>query len=133
MGKFIHLNAAIECNSAEIISRKITYSSALKIGNIGICFTYKCSRNSEAKIIKELSPKISKYCYESKLDLNDILESDSLHVIVNKTKPYSVDLINHSGRHKAQTFTTKEFTFAKISKQLNNIPEISPELKFTLK
>ncbi len=65
MAKFVHINCAIECTSAEVISRDIRRSSILNIKNIGLCFAYKCGKNSEAKILKELNPKKSIYCEES--------------------------------------------------------------------
>lgn len=133
MAKYVHLNSAIECNSAEVISRDIKRSSFLKIKDIGLCFTYKCSRNSEAKILKELSPKTSIYCEESYLDLDDMIESENIFVIINKNKPYVPEKLNHSGRHKAQIFTLKEFTFARITKQISGIPNLVPEKKITLK
>jgi len=122
-------NSTIECNSAKIISRKITPSSFLNIPNIGRCFTYKCSRNSEAVIKKELDPKEPIYNHNSLLNIDTKLECELLFVAVNKIKPYSFIKINHTGRHKAQTFTTKEYTYAKISKQISNIPQLdSPRI-----
>jgi len=123
--KEVHENSSIECISATIISRKIVPSAFIEILNIGRCFTYKCSRNSEAVIVKELSPKKPKFNELSNLNKADKLECDNLFVAVNKNKPYSPDLINHSGRHKAQTFTTKEYTMARITRQIFNIPALS--------
>jgi hypothetical protein len=122
----------MECLSAEVISRKIVPSSFLNINKYGKCFTYKCSRNSEAKILKELEPKVAIYNKYSHLCFGTILECDKLFVIVNKNKPYTADKINHSGRHKSQIFITKEFTIAKISQQFHNIPEIDPPIEFCL-
>lgn len=116
----------MECAAAEVISRKIVPSSFIEINSVGKCFTYKCSRNSESLILKSLSPKEALYNECSYLDEGDKLECENLFVAVNKRKPYKFDKINHSGRHKAQTFTTKEYTMAKISKQLSSIPELIP-------
>ena len=133
MAKYVHLNSAIECDSAEIISRDIRRSSILNIRNIGLCFTYKCSKNSEAKILKELNPKNAIYCEESYLDLDDIIESENIYALINKKKPYIQEKLNHTGRHKAQTFTSKEFTFAQITRQISGIPDLVPQKKITLK
>ena len=133
MAKYVRINCAIECNSAEIISRDIRRSSLLNIKNVGLCFTCKCSKNSEAKIIKELVPKTSIYCEQSYLEQDDVLESENIYVIINKKKPYTPEKLNHSGRHKAQTFLSKEFTFAQITKQISGIPTILPPLTLTFK
>jgi hypothetical protein len=128
--KIVYDNCSIECISAEIISRQIIPSSYLEINNIGKCLTYKCKRNSEASILKELIPKEAKVNQNSYLDISSKVECESLFVAVCKNKPYKLDVINHSGRHKAQYMKTDEFTFAKISKQLNNIPQANPEIEF---
>jgi len=133
MAKYVHFNSAIECDSAEIISRDIVKSALLKVEKIGLCFGYKCSRNSEAKIIKELKPKESIYCNESFLNKDDVLEAENIYVLINKAKPYTPYKINHTGRHKAQTFTSKEFTFAKITKRISGIPELKIPLTLTEK
>lgn len=125
--KQVHENSTIECDSAEIIARKIVPSSYIEIDSVGRCFTYKCYRNSEAKIIKELKPKQAIYNENSSLNEGDILECEQLFVAVNKNKPYTPDKINHSGRHKANIFKTKEYTMAKISLRIFNIPELTPK------
>jgi hypothetical protein len=119
-------NTTIECLSAQVISRKIIPSSFLNIPTVGKCFTFKCSRNSEALIIKELIPKKAIYNKNSILCCDTKLECELLFIAVNIKKPYRLSKINHTGRHKAQTFTTKEYTFAKISKQIHNIPLLDP-------
>jgi hypothetical protein len=128
--KIVLDNSSIECLSADIISRFILPSSFLEIKTIGKCLTYKCKRNSEATILKVLNPKNAVVNSNSHLDLNIKLECENLFVAVNKIKPYKYDVINHSGRHKAQQMITGEFTFAKISKQLNSIPIAIPPIQF---
>lgn len=127
--KSVYNNASIECDSAEIISRKVIHSAFIELPNIGKCFSYKCSLNSEATIKKESNPKEAKVNQHSLLDLESKLECDKLFVAVKKNKPYKLCLINLTGRHKAQTFVTDEFTFAKITLQLSNIPNLHPELE----
>lgn len=122
--KAIELNATIECVAAEVIARKIIPSAFTEIPNIGKCFTYKCSLNSEATIEKELEPKEALVYQRSMLTAGDLLESDGLFVAVKCRRPYTnFGLTNHSHRHKAQTFKTREFTLAKISRMIQNIPE----------
>jgi hypothetical protein len=128
--KIVYDNSSIECLSADVISRFILPSSFLEIKTIGKCLTYKCKRNSEATILKELDPKNAVVNSNSHLDLNVKLECENLYIAINKTKPYKYDLVNHSGRHKAQQMVTNEFTFAKISKQIPNIPQAIPPIQF---
>lgn len=127
--KLVHNNSSIECNSAEIVSRKILPSAFIELNNIGRCFSYKCSLNSEATIKEEIVPKNPLVNQNSNLDKETKLECDKLFVAVKKSKPYKLCKINFTGRHKAQTFTTDKFTFAKISLQLSNIPQLSPQLE----
>ncbi|GAA4137928.1 hypothetical protein GCM10022216_14500 [Sphingobacterium kyonggiense] len=131
--KLVHNNNCIECFSAEIISRKIVPGTFLNLKNIGKVFTYKCSRNSEATIKKELLPKKPLYNNNSFLDLETKLECDRLFVIVRAKKPYDKDLKNHTHRHKAQSFLTDDFTFAQITYQLKNIPLLATGIKLDIK
>ena len=128
--KLVYDNSSIECFSAEIISRQILPSSFIEYENVGKCFTYKCKRNSEASILKELIPKTPKINQNSYLDIGTKVECENLFIAVCKLKPYKIDVINHSGRHKAQVIMTNEFTFAKISKQISNIPDANPSIEF---
>lgn len=132
MAKYVHNNNSIECNSAEIISRKITPGNFVSIKHIGRLFTYKCDRNSEAIIKRELDPKKPIYNFNSHLDEGVKLECEKLYLMVLSKKPYSKDVINHTHRHKAETITTDNFTFAKISQQLKNIPLLDPEKEIIL-
>lgn len=128
--KIVYDNCSIECSSAEVISRQIIPSSFVELNKVGKCLTYKCKRNSEASILKELNPKEPIINKNSYLDIDVKVECESLFVAVCKSKPYKIDVINHSGRHKAQYMKTDEFTFAKISKQLVNIPQLNPQIEF---
>lgn len=127
MMKLVHNNSTIECLSAKVISRKIMPGSFIDLPNIGKCFSYKCSRNSEAKILKELNPKEPIVNEFSALEIDDMLECENLYVAVTAKKPYKLDVINHSGRHKARTFESKEFTFAKVLLQHQNLKLLVPE------
>lgn len=124
--KQVHDNSSIECSAAEIISRKIIPSSYLDIDKIGKCKTFKCSRNSEAKITQELNPKIAVKNIHSLLDLNDKIESEDIFLAINSKRAPRIGIVNHSSTHKAQICNTSEYTFAKISKQFPNIPQLDP-------
>ncbi|WP_296687346.1 hypothetical protein [Flavobacterium sp.] len=130
--KHVHFNSSIECASAIIISRKITPSSYMVINKIGKCRTFKCSRNSEAVILKELDPKEAYHNIHSCLDLNDKLESEDIFLAINCKKSPKIELINHTGRHKAQACNTSEYTFAKVSKQFPNIADLNPQKNIVL-
>lgn len=130
--KKVHNNSTIECSAAIIISRKISHSSFIEMPSIGRCFTYKCTRNSEATILKELTPKEPLYNENSHLNIDTKLECENMFVAVSQKKPYKFHKINHSGRHKAQTLNTNKYTYAKISQQLHNIPLCDPSIDIVL-
>lgn len=130
--KLVHNNHCIECNSAQIISRKIVPGAFINLNSIGRVFTYKCSRNSEAIIKRELNPKVALYNKNSFLDLETKLECDRLYFLVKAKKPYHLGLKNHTHRHKAEEIFTDDFTYARIDLQLNNIPIAIPPVTITL-
>lgn len=122
--KYVHENCSIECEGADIVSRKIVRSSFMEIKSIGKCTTYKCKLNSEAVIRKELASRKPKYKTTSKVQAGDMLECEDLFLAVNTRKALKIALDNHTGRHKAQVARTDSYTFAEISKQIPNIPRI---------
>lgn len=124
--KQVHDNSSIECFAADIISRRISPSSYMEIKNIGKCKTFKCTRNSEASITKELVPKKAIYNLNSLLDLNDKIESEDIFLAINCKRTPKIILLNHTGTHKAQAYSTTDYTFAKVSKQFPNIPQLEP-------
>ena len=126
--KGVYNGLSIECISAEIISRKIIFSSYKQIKNVGNCLMYKCSMNSEAKISKELNPKKALHNDNSYLNLNDKLEAENMSVYVNMKKRLVFGLINHSASHKAQTTTTSNYTYAVITRQIPCIPLLDPPI-----
>jgi hypothetical protein len=130
MTKCVHDGSAIECLSAEIVARKIVVSSFMEIRNIGRCFTYKCSRNGEAVVTKELNPKEARYNLNSNLNLNDKVEGENLFLAINDKRGLRITKTNHTGTHKAQLFNTKEYTYAEVSRQIPNIPLLIPPLVF---
>lgn len=121
--KLVYHGDTIECNSSEIISRDIRVSSIIDVPEIGKCRKYNCKRNSEASIIEELDPKKAKYKTTSNLNLNDLLECEDLYFLMHTMKPLKIEIINKSGRHKAQKGVTKCFTYAEITQQFPNIPQ----------
>ena len=130
--KHVHESCSIECQGAKIISRDIRRSAYIEIAPIGKCTTYKCRLNSEALIVKELPhPKKPFYRSNSQVDIGTQLECETLFLAVNSFKSLKIEIINHSGRHKAQTTNTNSYTFAEIIKQIPNIPNVLtlPEVK----
>jgi hypothetical protein len=130
--KQVYDNCSIECESAEIISRRITPSSFVEYKKLGKCLTYNCKQNSEAKISKEVVPKDAVINDNSMLDLESKIECENMHVVVVRVKPYKLNVINHTGRHKAQIMKTDVFTFAKITRQHQNIPPANPLIEIRL-
>ena len=125
MAKHTFLGASIECHGAEIISRKILYSSYIEILNIGKCKTYKCTLNSEATIHKELPhPKTPKYKETSCITEGDIIEGENITLFVNNDRNIKISVINHSGSHKAQQSNTNCYTYAVITLQCKGIPAL---------
>lgn len=120
--KSVSLNSSIEAEHATIISRKIVPGGFFNKKPLGNFISYKCSRNSEAHVDKELSPKKPKWYENSRLDLGDNLECDSLYVAINAIRPYPTGLTNHTGTHKAQIIKSKKYTMARIEKMISNIP-----------
>lgn len=130
MTKCVHDGSAIECQSAEIVARKIVVSSFMEIRNIGRCFTYKCSRNSEAVITKELNPKEARHNLNSNLNLDDKVEGENLFLAINDKRGLKITKSKHTGTHNAQFFSTKDYTYAEISRQIPNIPPLIPPIVF---
>jgi hypothetical protein len=129
--KLVYDGSSIECNSAEIISRNIYPSAYMEIKSIGKCMTFKCKQNSEAKILSELNPKSPIHNANSNLNLNDKLECQDLYLATNNRRQPKIKVINYSHTHKAQIFYTDKYTYAEISRQIPNIPELIPKLTFT--
>ncbi|MCU0390881.1 MAG: hypothetical protein MUE81_07170 [Thermoflexibacter sp.] len=121
MEEYYEIPESIECNAAEIISRKIVPKGLLKYEKIGFCFKYSCDRDSSAEIKKELSPKKAILKESSKLDLGTKLVCLKLFFLVRGKKPITADVINNSGRHKAQLIATKDFTYAEITQPFAQI------------
>ena len=115
--------------SANIITRKVERSALILIKDVGRCASWKCSRNSEASILKELNPKEPKYNKNSSLNLNDKVEAENLILYIQCMKNMSSKIKNHSSTHKAQNYITKEYTVARITKQIPNIPLLIPPAK----
>ncbi|AWG25598.1 hypothetical protein [Flavobacterium kingsejongi] len=122
--------SAIECAAAEVISRKIIPSSYMEINNVGKCLVYKCYRNSEAKVLKELKPKKALHNQNSCLNIDDRVEGENLLIVVNIKKILKIELKNHTSTHKAQFVNTSNYTYAEISRQIPCIPLLDPPIVF---
>lgn len=119
--EYIYLGASIECNGAEIISRKINFGALINLPDIGLCRKYNCARNSESTIEKELSPKNPVYKETSHLDLGDKLKADSIVLYIKRATQIKVHKIDNTHRHNAQQANSDVYTFAEISEMFPNI------------
>ena len=123
--KFVHENCSIECEAADIVSRNIIPSGFVEFKLLGKCTTYKCKRNSEAIIRKEIkdkaNPLVNKF---SKVENGDYLECEEFYLAIQSKKPLRISLIHHTGRHKAQSSATDAYTYAKITRQIPGIPKL---------
>lgn len=124
--KNVHEKCSIECDAADIVSRQIMRNSFIEIKSIGKCTTYKCKRNSEAVITKELvSPPKPIYKSTSRVLQGDSLECEDMFLAVNSVKALRIIVKKYTGTHKAQITSTNSYTFAEISKQIPGIPMIN--------
>jgi hypothetical protein len=62
-----------------------------------------------------LEPKVFKLLETSHLNVNDKIVSERLFCYLQAMKPPKPELINQSGRHKANKIVTYSYTFAQIS------------------
>lgn len=129
MSDFFHIPESIECEKADVISRKIIFKGFLNDPCLGYCTKYVCDRNSSAEIMKELNPKVSKCNPNSKLNLGDKLDCESLFVLITGFFKADPETINHSGRHKAQKVSTKKFTYAEITRPFEHIANAAEKKK----
>lgn len=99
----------------------------MAINNIGNCLVYKCSKNSEAVIKKELNPKEAIHNQNSALDLEDMLEAENITVAMQARRGPKISKVGaHSHRHNAQTCKSDNYTFAMITKQVPGNPFAIP-------
>ncbi|MCK9412118.1 MAG: hypothetical protein M0Q53_07435 [Prolixibacteraceae bacterium] len=137
--EYVYKGASIECDGAEIISRKINFGSLVNIPDLGNCRKYSCERNSETTIEKELTPKIPIRRGTSYLDLGDKLKADSIVVYIKRASNIKIHKIDKSHRHNAQLANTDVYTHAEITeifpnmKILNNLIQTFPPPKKLLK
>ena len=125
---------SIECLGAEMVARKFVPGLPQHIPGVGDCFVYKCERNSEATITKEVLDKAdraARYDGNALLDLGDKLEGEDVFIIVQKR--LKIELVNHSGRHKAQAAVSNCFTYAKIEVPFPNIPVLKDPKQIELR
>ena len=114
--KSVHEKCSIECEAANVVSRQIMRNSFIEIKSIGKCTTYKCKRNSEATITKEL-PHPPKPIHKdtSSVLRGDSLECEDMFLAVNSVKALKIAVHPYTSTHKAQITSTNSYTFAEIS------------------
>lgn len=122
--EYVINGASIECAAASIVSRKIERTGVQNNPKLGLCKKYKCSRNSEAKISKELSPKKALLNPSSLLDLHDKISGETISILTSFKKDLCAIKAPNTGRHKAQFTDVDGFTQAIIVVQFPNLSEI---------
>ncbi len=123
--QYVLQGVSIESEASEIISRDIKRGSYIDIPKIGKCAKYNCKRNSEAAIRQELNPKQAIYKADSKLDLHDSISGENLIFCVSPFKKVSFDVINYTGRHKAQRAITNCYSFAELTLQFQFLKQLN--------
>ena len=112
---------SIECDKCEVISRNIV-PSILQVDEIlGRVMKYNCERNSSAKNIQELNPKVFRYKFSSNLNLGTELRAKGIYLLTTKIRPVKKKTINHTGRHKAQLAVFDDYVFSEIRYPLENV------------
>jgi hypothetical protein len=108
---------SIECESANVIAKKIEVSPPLNYATFGKCLKYICTRDGEASIIKELFPKSTKLSFPvTNLNLGDTIKANRFYVLVQGFKAKKLEKVRFSGAHNARQFNSDSYTFAEISK-----------------
>jgi hypothetical protein len=119
--EYIYLGASIECDGAEIISRKINFGPLIRLPDLGVCHKYSCEINSESTIEKELSPKNPLFKETSHLDLGDKLKADSLVLYIRKIAQLKVQKITNTQSHRAQKANSNDYTYGEITGLFPNL------------
>lgn len=97
------------------IAKKIVVSTLQNTPALGRHFKYSCSRDASAEIIKEVDPKKWRIKKTSHLNSGDSLQCEKLYVLVLGISKLKPKLITHSGRHKAEEYNSKSFSYAEIT------------------
>jgi len=107
---------SIECYGAEVKSKKNQPSVPQNHPKIGKCIKYECTRDGQAEIKKELSPKEHKINPLAKLNLGDLIKCKSFYALVEGFKPKRIEKIKFSGQHNGNSFSTNsEYTYAEVT------------------
>jgi hypothetical protein len=128
--EYIIEGASLECLHAEVVSRDIKLSALVDVPEIGKCRKYNCKRNSKASILEELNPKKPIINLNSRLNIGDSIKAEEIVILLNNLRTLKIEVINLSGRHKAQKTETNCYTHAEITMQFPQIGEIKDENQF---
>lgn len=112
---------SIESEESEITTRNLVPEGFINHSILGQVFKCKGNRNSKAVITKELNPKEYKFKVKSHLENGDTLKAEGIYILSKMIRKPKKKLINESGRHKAQFYKFKKFTFAEIEIPLENV------------
>jgi UDP-N-acetylmuramate-alanine ligase len=122
MGKILYQSGqSIECISSKIKAKRISFHSFIKTEKMGLLSQYKCERDGEAVIVKELSPKKHKIISTSSLNSGDKIQAEKFVVMIDQKSRIKISKENFSGRHNCNATSTSCFTCAQITLPFNHI------------
>lgn len=121
MAEFYEVNDCIESEKCEVIARKVVPNALFVDPVLGRCMKYDFSRNATAKILQSVDPKVTKKHALANLNVDDLLKAESIYALVSSFKKLKADVINESGRHKANYIIVPYFSFAQIKYPLMNV------------
>lgn len=114
--------AALACASAAVHSRKVSIAAAIKHGDVGVCFRYKCERDSSAQITAERDPKKCEFNKKAHLNLGDQIRGKTVVAYVAGRRPIRISKgSNYSATHSIGHFETEANTYAELTEAFENI------------
>ena len=117
---------SIECKAARINAKKIQIKGVFLLPQLGQqtriqVVIYKCYRDGDAEITKELNPKEAIIKKTSNLNLGDILSANQFMCFHEGKRGLTLDVVQYSGTHKTNQICTTSFTHAEIVKKFIHI------------
>lgn len=120
--EFFASGESIECQSAEIVAKKIILGAITENEILGTQLRkYSCQRDGYAEIVKELDPKTHKLKPSSRLDQGNKLKCKRFFFLVERLGSLKIKKVKFSGDHNAQHTQTNDFTFAEIAQPFDSL------------
>jgi hypothetical protein len=122
MTKHININDTIDAEHIDGETRKFLWKG-LKIHPLikKRMTLYECDWNSYAEIVKEYEGEPEEGTGHFNRSLGDRLEADAISVYIDTRRKIKFDVVNNSGRHKAQEFKIRDRCIATIKAPLKNL------------